>query len=53
MNVRSGAGKKLILNAYAMRDGLVPGSVQLFEGVLNTGDYHNEMNSAHYAVSWF
>ena len=35
MDIKSGAGLKVILNAYATRDGLIPGSVQMFKGILN------------------
>jgi len=48
----SGAGKRIIILHIGSEDGFLPGAELCFIGKKNTGDYHNEMNSAHFQ-EWF
>lgn len=48
----SGAGKRIIILHIGSEDGFLEGADLCFIGKKGTGDYHNEMNSAHYE-EWF
>ena len=52
MKIKSGAGQRLIVNAFVTRTGILEGSEDVFisRNKKRPENYHYEMNSDHYEV---
>ena len=51
-DVPSGKGKRLIILHAGSSEGWIPGAELVFVGKKGSGDYHDEMNAAHFEDWW-